>query len=207
MLERILLQLSTAQWAYSFITSLVASHGYLAVFILMLLESASLPVPSEVVLPLAGYFIAKGTFDFSLVLVSALIGGLIGMAVDYYIAFFIEKDVVYRYAKFFHIKREMLEGISEWFERNGAFTVFVSRLVPALRSLISLPAGFAKMDQKRFFFYSFAGSLIWDIALIAFGYYTLSLSNTNIVSLALIAFAVVVSLIYLAAVRMLRKKR
>src|SRR5271157_3531518 len=171
-------------FSYSTISGLIAAHGYIAIFVLMVLEAASFPgVPSEVVLPAVGYFIAEGLLNPVLAFAAAITGCTIGMGIDYYIAYFLGKDVVYKHLRFFHIKKEQLLAFDRWFEKNGDFAVFVSRLLPVVRGWIGFPAGFAEMPLKKFFFYSVTGTVIWDVILIAFGYYVHSVNDVGVVIL------------------------
>ncbi|MEM3781849.1 MAG: DedA family protein [Candidatus Micrarchaeaceae archaeon] len=156
---------------YSSILSLIANYGYYALFGLLVLEEASVPVPSEVVLPVTGYFIFKGLLNPVLAFAVILAGGLVGMAIDYYIAYLIGKDVVYKHLGLFHIKKESLEAFDSWFRNNGSFAVFVTRMMPVLRGIINFPAGFALMPQKKFYAYSTFGAAIWDVLLMGFGFY------------------------------------
>ncbi len=187
------------------LTNLITTYGYLAIATLMALEGASLPVPSEVIMPLAGFFSAKGLLSFPLALIAGLIGSTIGLAVDYYVAYFVGKEVVYKHLQKFHIKRESLESFDKWFERNGVMAVFLTKFIPLIRTLVSFPAGFAKMDQKKFFGYSILGSLIWNVVLMAFGYYALSANNAVIILASIGAFGIILYFIYRIAVKSMRK--
>jgi len=191
---------------YSAINALVAAYGYYAIFFLMLLEAASFPVPSEIVLPAVGYFAAMGTLNLELGFAAALLGSVAGMIIDYYIAYILDKEVVYKHLHFFHIKKETLLAFDSWFAKNGAFAVFVSRLLPLVRALINFPAGFAQMPMKKFLFYSIAGTLIWNVLLVAFGYYALSIDNAYEISALIGAFAVVLYLVYSLAMKKIRRK-
>ncbi len=179
-----------------FIVGLVKQLGYLGIFVLMALEGSSLPVPSEVVMPLAGLFAKEGILNFPFALAAGLLGSIIGIAVDYYIGYFVEKDIVYRHLQKLHIKRESLDKFDIWFKRNGVAAVFITRLIPVIRTFISFPAGFAKMDQKRFFAYSIIGSFIWDTILMSFGFYALSVNNAVIDMAAIGTFGIVLYLVY-----------
>ncbi|MEM0086913.1 MAG: DedA family protein [Candidatus Micrarchaeaceae archaeon] len=181
------------------ISSLVNAYGYYAILILMTLESASMPVPSEVVLPTLGYFAARGTLNLYIVLAVTYASSLIGMAINYYIAYFIGKDIVYKHLSIFRIKKEQLDAFDAWFAKNGPFAVFISRLIPLVRGLINFPAGFALMPWKKFYGYSMLGSIIWDTVLVLFGFYALSTSNIVVTSVAIAAFAIVLYIIYKAA--------
>ncbi len=194
---------------YSSLSAFIHAYGYAAILGLMILESASLPVPSELLLPVAGYFSSQGSLYLPFTIVVVLIGSFVGMAINYYIAYFIGKDIVYKHLRLFHIKKESLDAFDRWFERNGAFAVFVSRMLPLVRGLINFPAGFALMDQRKFYSYSMLGAAIWDIALLLFGYafgtYAVSAqSNILIMSVAVAAFGIALYVIYRAAMSRIR---
>jgi membrane protein DedA with SNARE-associated domain len=191
---------------YATLTYIIIHFGIAAVFGLMLLESASLPIPSEVVLPLVGLFAFKGDINVYLALLAAFLGSFIGMAIDYYIAYFLGKDFIYKKLQFFHIKKKTLEEFDEWFAINGSFTVFVSRLLPIVRTFINFPAGFAMMDKKKFFVYSMTGSIIWDTLLIAFGYYALSINNIVTVMSLTGVFAIILYIIYKVGIGQIKKR-
>ncbi len=195
---------ATVSGAASSIVSFIAAHTYLGVFVLMVLESASLPIPSEVVLPAIGYLSATGAMSIYLAFAAAVIGSMIGIAIDYYVAYFIGKDVVYKHLERFHIKRSTLDAFDKWFARNGSFAVFISRLIPVVRGLISFPAGFAQMDQKKFYFYSFLGTIVWDSALMLFGYYALDTSSLPLILASIAVFGMIMYAIYIYALRRIR---
>ncbi|HUB92624.1 MAG TPA: DedA family protein [Candidatus Saccharimonadales bacterium] len=185
----------------SVINGLIYSYGYLGVFLLMLLESASLPIPSEIILPAAGLLAAKGVFNVYLVFVVVLAAGVIGVTIDYYIAYYLGKEALYGHIRRLRVKKEHLEAFDEWFARNGAFTVFIGRLLPEVRGLVSLPAGFAAMPKKKFYAYSVAGMGIWDVALLTFGYYALNAHNIYIVMVAVAIFAIVIYALFRVGTR------
>jgi len=187
------------------ITAFVSSYGYFAVFILMTLESASLPIPSEIVLPLIGFFAANGTFSFPIVLGVVLIAGVIGMFIDYYIAYFLGKDIVYKNASKLHISKEKLDMFDESFRRNGKFAVFIARLIPVARALINFPAGFAMMQKRTFLVYSVAGCLIWDVVLMSFGYYGLASNSAQVALIGVGVFAVAIYLVYKVGMAKMKK--
>ncbi|MGC8651678.1 MAG: DedA family protein [Candidatus Micrarchaeia archaeon] len=196
--------LSLVGSSYATISVLVKDYGYAAIFLLMLLEGSSVPVPSEVVLPLTGLFARQGLLSIYWGVLAALLGSIVGLAVDYYIGYFIGKDIVYKHLKRLHIRQEALDSFDRWFERNGMAAVFISRLIPVLRTLMSFPAGFAKMPPREFFAYSVAGSLIWDIVLALYGYYALASSNAVLLMASIGAFALVLYVIYAIARKHLR---
>ncbi len=185
----------------------VKAYGYLALFILMTLGSASLPIASEVVIPLAGVFSAQGILNIYLVFIVIFIANVLGLAIDYAIGYYLGKDVIYRHLSFFRIKKSSLDAFDEWFARNGAFAVFISRFIPEVRALMSFPAGFAKMPLKKFFFWSILGCLIWEIVLLLFGYYLLSVRSISFVLGAIAVFVIILYLIYVYAMRRIRKNK
>ncbi len=187
--------------ASSFFTGFLKNYGYLAIFLLMILEAASLPIPSEVVLPIAGLLAATGLFNIYLVFIIVTAASLIGITIDYYVAYFLEKEVVYRHLRLFRITQKQLDAFDKWFERNGPFTVFIGRMLPEIRGLVSLPAGFAKMQLKKFYLYSILGITIWDILLLAFGYYALDAHNVYIAMVAAAVLATVIYALYRVVVR------
>ncbi|MCL5008419.1 MAG: DedA family protein [Candidatus Marsarchaeota archaeon] len=187
------------------IQALIMHYGYIAIFGLMSLEAASLPIPSEIVLPAVGYFAAQGLLNVVLAFFVALAAGIIGITVDYAIAYYIGKDVVYKHAGRFHIKKDTLDAFDSWFQKNGAFAVFSLRLVPVLRGLISLPAGFARMPLKTFYLYSILGMVVWNALLMAFGYYALGASNTTMIVVLLSVLGIIMYLIYYMMMRAVKK--
>jgi membrane protein DedA with SNARE-associated domain len=189
------------------IKQLISSYGYSAIFVLMLLESSSLPVPSEVVLPLAGLLSSKGMLNLYFAFAAALAGSIGGLAVDYLLGYYLGKDIVYKHLRDFHIKKRDLDAFDAWFDRNAIGAIFLSRLIPVARTVMSVPAGFARMPLKQFFSYSIAGSFIWDIVLMYFGFYLLSARSASIVLASIGAFAIVLYLIYALFIRNMRQHR
>jgi membrane protein DedA with SNARE-associated domain len=191
---------------YAYVMQLIRSYGLLSVFSLMALEGSSLPVPSEVVLPLFGLFAYMGLINFYEALLAAILGSTLGLAVDYYIGYFIGKDIVYNHLAWFRIKKETLKNFDEWFQRNSVVVVFLSRFVPVIRTVISFPAGFAKMRKTTFFAYSIAGSFIWDAALMSVGFYAKSSSSIFALTIAAVLVAVVYLIYRYSAKRSVRNK-
>lgn len=151
----------------------------------MLLESASLPIPSEIVLPLAGLLAAQGTLNFFAALAVGIVGSMVGSLIDYAIGYYLGKEVVYKHLAIFHIKRQTLDGFDNWFNRNGKAAVLITRLLPIIRTIINFPAGFAKMSLRDFVLYSLAGMIVWDTVLMAYGYVLKSAIASNSISLIL----------------------
>jgi membrane protein DedA with SNARE-associated domain len=188
------------------LSGIVGKYGYLAILILMILESASLPIPSEILLPVAGVFAAQGVLNFYLVLIVATVAGVIGISIDYFIAYFISKDVFYKHLGLFKIKKETLENFDNWFNRNGVAAVFTMRMVPVLRGLISFPAGFSGMNKKQFYLYSILGSLIWDILLVSFGFYALNGKSISTIMIMIAVLAIALYVVYLIVMKKFKKR-
>ncbi|MEM4911753.1 MAG: DedA family protein [Metallosphaera sp.] len=144
--------------------------NYITLFILMLLEGMSLPIPSEVILPLVGYLSYKQLMDLNLGIVIATFGSLTGSIIDYYIALKLGRLFLYKYGKFFKLNQNSLIRLEVWFNKYGVITVFLFRFIPALRALISFPAGLVKMNIKVFVLLTFLGHFIWDFLLAYLGF-------------------------------------
>jgi len=166
-----------------FVASSMASFGYAGVFALMALESASLPIPSEVVLPFAGYLVFKGSMNFVDVVLVSTAAGLIGSMVDYYLAYKLGRPAVVRLFKWFGARPEHLDRAEKWLGANGSWTILVARFIPGLRSAISLPAGILGMELKAFVVMTIIGSFGWSASLTYLGYSAGNLWQTALGSL------------------------
>ena len=155
---------------FNAIVNLLYQTGYLGVFLLMVMESATLPVPSEVVLPLGGYLVWQGRLEFWSTVAVATVGSLVGTMVDYGIGYYLGRPAVLRYGRIVRFSEKRLETTERWFGSHGKSVVLLARFVPLLRTLIAFPAGLVKMDMKRFLAYSAVGILVWDIALVYLGF-------------------------------------
>jgi membrane protein DedA with SNARE-associated domain len=154
-----------------FLQSVVVKLGYPGVFLLVTLESTLVPIPSELVFPFAGYFASKGIFSLPVLLVINSAGALLGSGIGYWIGAAGGKPFLLKYGKWFLIRRHDIEKTEKWFANHGKATIFIARLVPVIRHIISLPAGVARMPLKDFFLQTFLGSTIWGSFLILLGYY------------------------------------
>ena len=188
------------------VTAWVNAYGYAAIFILMLLESATLPVPSEVILPLAGLLASKGILDIYIALAVAIVGGLIGTMIDYAIGYYLGKEVVYKHLQLFHVKKQDLDSFDAWFAENGIAAVFLTRFIPVLRTVINFPAGFARMPLKTFISYSLVGQVLWDVILMTFGFYLLSVSSVSVILAAVAVFGIILYVIYRFAAKRMKRK-
>ena len=163
--------------ASEFFQWFVENANYLFVFIFMTIESSFIPFPSEVVVPPAAYLACTGTdMNFGLVIVFATLGALLGAFINYYLALWIGRPIVYRFAnsRFGHaclIDQAKVEKAEAYFEKKGAISTFVGRLIPAVRQLISIPAGLARMNIGVFALFTTLGAGIWNIVLAGLGYW------------------------------------
>jgi membrane protein DedA with SNARE-associated domain len=157
--------------------------NYWTVLLLMSIESSFIPFPSEIVIPPAAWKAAEGHMNIFLVVVSGTIGALVGALFNYYFAFYLGRKIIYKLSdtRLSHtllIDRNALEKSEHWFIQYGRSSTFIGRLVPAIRQLISIPAGFAKMNMKDFLIYTTLGTMIWNIILALLGYYLYSQKET-----------------------------
>lgn len=157
----------------------MAHIDYSTVTVLMAVESSFIPFPSEIVVPPAAWKAAQGEMNVILVVASATFGALIGAIFNYYIAFFLGRKIVYKLAttRLAHamlIDTHTIEKSEHYFIRHGRLSTFIGRLVPAIRQLISLPAGFVRMPLAPFLAYTALGAGIWNIVLAALGYFLYS---------------------------------
>jgi membrane protein DedA with SNARE-associated domain len=183
--------------------------GYSGVFVLMVLESSSLPVPSEIVLPFSGYLVSIGRLNFWVTVLVATFAAMIGSLIDYYIGLRgVEALAKRRVLGRVLFSRDQLALASKWFDKYGTLIIFLARLIPGIRTLISFPAGAAKMPLTKFLVFTLAGCLLWNIVLIYVGYYL----GTNWAEVAgfshYILIAVIAALIALTVVYfVIRSKR
>jgi membrane protein DedA with SNARE-associated domain len=172
--------------------SLISALGYAGVFLLMLLESTSLPVPSEVILPFSGFLASEGQMSLWRVIGISTVAGLLGSVVDYYIGFALGLEGVKR-VKYLPVKREHLESAVKWFDKYGAFAVFGSRLIPGFRTLISFPAGMMRMRMAKFLALTGLGCLLWDTILAYAGFYAGSHWQTTISAVRYLTIAAIIA--------------
>src|SRR6266699_5619812 len=152
------------------LVDIFAQLGYPGIFVLMVMESATLPVPSEIVLPLGGYLVYQRRLEFWSVVAVATLGSLIGTMIDYCIGYYLGRPAVLRYGRIVRFSHERLETTERWFSMHGTSVVLLARFVPLLRTLIAFPAGMVRMEPKKFLAYSAVGILVWDIALVYVGF-------------------------------------
>jgi len=151
------------------ISNIILFLGYKGIFFLMVLESVILPLPSELILPFAGYLVSTGELSLVSVVIVATIGSVIGSFILYAIAAHGGRPFLKRWGKYFFVDEEHVEWAETWFRRYGEKTIFLSRLLPFVRIFINIPAGMTKMNKIKFFLYTFAGALLWNLMLVMVG--------------------------------------
>ena len=154
----------------------MSNLNYFTIALLMAIESTFLPLPSEVVIPFAAYKAGQGELNVFLVILSGTFGALSGSLINYTLAYYLGRPLVYKFAdsrlgKVFLLSKEKVAHAEYYFIRNGKTSTFIGRLVPGVRHLISIPAGLAKMNLRDFMLFTFVGAGIWNIILAVIGYY------------------------------------
>ena len=160
------------EWGINLILDWISNYGYLGILFLMALESATLPVPSEIVMPFAGFLVySEGNMSLIGVILVGSIGCSIGSIAAYAVGHYAGRPLILRYGKYILLRERHLVSAEKWFAKYGDKATFIARLLPVIRTVISLPAGIAKMNFKKFVLYSFVGSVPWTAWLAIVGYW------------------------------------
>jgi membrane protein DedA with SNARE-associated domain len=176
-------------------TNWIGAGGYLGVCILMTLESMVAPVPSEAVMPFAGFLIFEGRFTYFGVIFSSTLGSIIGSLISYYAGAWGGRPFIRRYGRFLLLDEHHLDSTEHFFGRHGDKTIFASRFIPVIRHLISIPAGVGKMNLVKFIIYTIVGAGLWNTFLAYVGYrlkenWTIVRTYSEIVDIVVIAVLV-----------------
>lgn len=147
----------------------ISVYGYFAVALLMAMENACIPIPSELILGFAGYLIFADQMTFTGAMIAGMVGGMVGSIFAYLVGSYGGRKFVDKYGKYFLIKKSHVDLAQRWFDKYGIRAVFFSRMLPVVRTFISLPAGFARVNFKAFLFYTFAGSFPWTALILYLG--------------------------------------
>lgn len=149
----------------NFITSTISGSGYVGIFLLMIAESALIPIPSEIIMPFSGFLVSTGEFNAVYVVIAGSLGNLVGSLIAYFVGSRLGREFILRYGKYVLLRKSHLELTETYFKKYGDGSTFIGRMLPAVRTYISLPAGLAKMNLKKFVIYTLIGSIIWNSAL------------------------------------------
>lgn len=148
----------------------ISASAYPGIFVLMMLESMFFPVPSEAVMPFAGFLVVDGTLTWTGTILFATLGSLVGSIISYTIGYYGGKTFIIKFGRFFLLKEKHLDMSERFFTRHGQITIFVSRFIPVVRHFISIPAGAGKMNFIKFCIYTLLGAGIWNTFLTYLGY-------------------------------------
>ena len=148
-----------------FIIGTISRLGYGGIVLLMAIESACIPLPSEIIMPFSGYLVSTGEMNLWLVGLAGAVGCVLGSIVAYYAGAWGGRPFIEKYGKYILISHHDLDLADRWFQRHGDITIFVGRLLPVIRTFIAFPAGVARMNLWRFNLYTFVGSYIWSLGL------------------------------------------
>jgi membrane protein DedA with SNARE-associated domain len=159
------------EWLEHFITDVIGEYGYLAVFVLMVLESALIPIPSEITMVFGGFLVSRGDLDFFWTGMVGSLANVLGSWIAYWLGRYGGRPLAERWGRYLLIRKHDIDRAEAWFAVHGEATAFFSRLVPVVRTFISLPAGVAEMPFWKFTLYTFLGCLPWTYALTAAGYF------------------------------------
>ena len=193
------------------IVEIVGSLGYPGIVALMFLESTFFPFPSEVVVTPAGYLAAQGQMSLWLVIVTGIIGSLLGALFNYWLSCQFGRPLFERYGKYFLVTPAALDKADAFFANHGHISTFIGRLLPGIRQLISLPAGVARMNIPLFCFFTSLGAGIWVVVLALVGYWVgynedLVKEYTHLISIVLIVSCVLLAAGYILYVRRKRAR-
>ncbi len=189
----------------------MANMNYFTIALLMAIESTFIPLPSEVVIPFAAYKAAQGSLSFGGVILAGTIGALFGSLINYFLAKYLGRPLVYkfadtRFANLLMVTKEKVEHAENYFIRNGKSSTFIGRLVPGVRHLISIPAGLAKMRLRDFILYTFIGAGIWNVILATVGYFAYEYKDKILHYIAFLLLAMGIGFIIYLIVNNRKKK-
>ncbi len=193
----------------TYATHLIERTGYPGVFILMTMESMVFPVPSEAVMPFAGFLIEQQTFTFWQVILASTLGSIVGSLISYYIGYYGGMPFVKKFGKYALLDVEELEATERFFKRRGELTIFICRFIPVVRHLISIPAGTGKMNILRFSIFTIIGAALWNAFLAYVGYVLKSnweevMKYSHIIDIVVVLF--LLAIVGLYVYRHLRKR-
>jgi membrane protein DedA with SNARE-associated domain len=201
------------EWIATTAVMVIGATGYPGVFFLMMLESMVFPVPSEAVMPFAGFLIVDGQFTFTGTIIASTLGSIVGSLLSYAIGYYGGKPFIERFGKYLLLNTHHLEVSQRFFDKNGQITILISRFIPVVRHLISIPAGFGKMNLFKFSVYTIIGAGIWNTFLTFVGFKLKSnwaevMKYSHIIDLVVVGILGVAVIYYLYKIYLsLAKKR
>jgi len=148
----------------------IGAMGYPGIFLLMAMESSIIPIPSELVMPPAGYLAYQGKMNMVIAILCGTAGSLIGAYINYYVSHYLGRPLILKYGKYVLISPDKFERVERFFLRHGEISTFIGRLLPVIRHLISIPAGVAGMNHLKFTLYTLLGAGLWCTILTFIGY-------------------------------------
>lgn len=186
----------------NYLAQFIAATGYLTVFLGMVLESMIFPVPSEAIMPFAGFLTAEKQFNFFLVILISTFGSLGGSLISYCLGRYGGQPFIAKFGRYFLIDRADLESTEKFFRKNGQAAIFISRFIPVVRHLISLPAGIAKMNLWKFSLLTVLGAGLWNSFLTVLGYYLrqnwqLATKYSKVADILIIAIILILVVLYI----------
>jgi len=146
---------------FTFVSSLIAATGYFGIVILMAIESACIPLPSELIMPFAGYLVFKGEFNLFWAATAGAIGCNVGSILAYELGYYGGRPLVLRYGRYLLLSQRDIDWADRFFDKFGNWAILIARMLPVIRTFIALPAGIARMPRLRFHIYTFIGSWPW----------------------------------------------
>lgn len=189
------------EWIIDVAIEFISATGYPGIFVLMTMESMFLPVPSEAVMPFAGFSISDGTMTWWGVLIASTLGSLVGSSLSYAIGYWGGIPFVKKYGRYFLIEEKHLQLTESFFQKYGAITIFICRFIPVIRHVVSIPAGTGKMNFISFFIMTAIGATMWNMFLAWAGFelrqrWTEIMHYSHIVDLIVLLGILLVSIYY-----------
>jgi membrane protein DedA with SNARE-associated domain len=183
--------MSLTESLVNIIVNFIANTGYLSITILMALESMIMPVPSEAVMPFAGFLIVSGQFSFPLVILFSSAGSITGSLISYYIGRWGGRSFIEKYGRYILLDKHHLDLTEKYFNKRGDITILICRFIPVVRHLISIPAGIGKMNLLKFLLYTLIGAAIWNTFLASIGFvlksnWTEVMKYSNIIDICIV---------------------
>lgn len=158
-----------AEWM-KWLVETVGALGYPGVFVMMALESTFVPIPSEAVMIPAGYLVQQGRMDFAISLIMGVTGSIAGSYVNYFLALWLGRPFILKYGRYAGVSEQKFLKVDSYFQSHGEITIFIGRLIPVVRHLISFPAGLGRMNHAKFITYTALGAAVWVAVLLGLGY-------------------------------------